>query len=344
MHITAHATQSQTDEYEELVSAYSSGATGNQWLHAVDNDLSLLVPSIFDDYVATVELPWRRKESALDSETIFRYGAYVGSVIRVYPSLVRAMDTARSHIRSCEESGQSVANGSLILASSLSLSKGRFSRTWHAPPGGLWGCLLIADTFLPQFRNFLPLIPGIACCEALRQEGASSAAIRWVNDVLLGGKKQAGFLIEGFCSPVYKETYHLMGFGLNINNESFPPELQESAVSLSQVLNRPIELSSFALSFLAKLRYYIGLLLYEEEQWLARGGGDEYLDEHPIIKRWKELSDTLGKRVQFGYDVIMNPQYKALASDLAVDGGLILKHDDGTSSVEHSGEIRYCEK
>ena len=310
----------------------------------MNNSLTLLVPSILDDYVETVELPWRRKKGLLNSEVIFRYGAYAGSVIRVYPTLDRAMDTVRGHIRSCEESGKSVANGSLVLASSLSLSKGRFSRTWHAPPGGLWGCLLLADTFLPQFRNYLPLIPGIACCEALHQEGASNAAIRWVNDVLLGGKKQAGFLMEGFCSPIHKENYHLLGFGLNINNESFPPELQETAVSLSQVLKRPVELSSFALSFLAKLRYYIGLLLHEEEQWLKRGGGDEYLDEHPIIRRWKELSDTLGKRVLFGYDVVTKPQYKALVSDLAGDGALVLQHDDGTCSVEHSGEIRYCEK
>ena len=305
------------------------------------DNLTFLSPASLDDYVATVELPRRRKESALDSEIIFRYGAYIGSVIRVYPSLDRAMDMAREHITLREKSAEPIADGSLILASSLSLSKGRFSRSWHAPPGGLWGCLLMADTFLPQFRNFLPLIPGIACCESLHQEGASTAAIRWVNDVLHEGKKQAGFLIEGFCSPVYKENYHLLGFGLNINNESFPPELRETAVSLSQVLNRPVDLSSFALSFLAKLRYYMGLLLYEEERWLARGGRDEYLEEHPIIKRWKELSDTLGKRVQFGYDVVTNPQYEALAKGITTDGGLVLQHDDGTSSIEHSGEIRY---
>jgi BirA family biotin operon repressor/biotin-[acetyl-CoA-carboxylase] ligase len=306
------------------------------------NSLNLLIPSILEDYIATVELPYRKKEGRQDSELIFRYGAYVGSVIRVYPSLVRAMDTARAHIGTREKSGKPIANGSLILASSLSLSKGRFDRSWHAPPGGLWGCLLIADTFLPQFRNYLPLIPGIACCEALHQEGASSACIRWVNDVLVEGKKQAGFLIEGFCSPVHKENYHLLGFGLNINNHSFPAELQETAVSLSQVLGRPVELSSFALSFLAKLRYYIGYLLFEEEQWLARGGGDEYLGEHPLVNRWKELSDTLGRRVQFGYDVVVKPQYEALVTDISADGGLVLKHDDDTCSVEHSGEIRYC--
>jgi len=306
------------------------------------DNLTLLSPASLDDYIATVELPLRQQKSSLDSATIFRYGACVGSVIRVYPSLERAMDTARQHIESCEKNAQSVADGSLILASSLSLPKGRFSRSWHAPPGGLWGCLLLADTFLPQFRNYLPLIPGIACCEALHQEGATGATIRWVNDVLLEGRKQAGFLIEGFRSPVYGEQYHLLGFGLNINNESFPAELQETAVSLSQILNRPIDISSFALSFLAKIRYYTGLLLFEEKQWLARGGGGEYCDEHPLIARWKELSDTVGQRVQFGYDVMKSPQYKALVTAIAPSGALVLQHDDGTSSVEHSGEIRYC--
>ncbi len=306
------------------------------------NDLTLLTPSLLDDYVLSFEQPLKQKQTGLDSAIIFRYGAYVGSAIHVFSSLDRAMDTAREHISLQERNGRPVVNGSLILASSLSLCKGRFSRAWHAPPGGLWGCLILADTFLSIFRNLIPLIPGIACCEALHQEGVSSAAIRWVNDVLLDGKKQSGFLIEGFCSPVHGEHFHLLGFGLNLNNNSFPPELQETAISLAQFLNHPVDINSFALSFFSKLRYYIGLLLYEEEQWLSLGGGEEYEGEHPLIKRWKELSDTPGKRVRFGYDVLEKPQYEAVVKTIAGDGALILKHDDGTTSVEHSGEIRYC--
>ncbi len=305
-------------------------------------NLTLLSPSVLDDYVTTVELPRLKNEGLSHNATLFRYGACLGSVIRVYPSLERAMDRAREHIRLREESQKSVANGTLILASTLTLSKGRFSRSWHAPPGGLWGCLIFADTLLPQFRNFLPLIPGIACCEALRQNGASDASIRWVNDVLVEGKKLAGFLIEGYCSPVHKEQYHLLGFGINLNNDRFPPELENSAISLAQVLGTEVDMMSFALSFFAKLRYYTGQLFYEEERWLARGGLREYTCEHPVLKRWKALSDTPGQRVIFGYDVMENPQYEAVVSGVSNDCGLVLLHADGTESVEHSGEIRYC--
>lgn len=299
-------------------------------------------PATLTSYVKDVELPRRRRDGAENLGAIFRYGAFVGASIHYYPSLDRAMDTARDHIRSCEQSGNSVENGRLILASSLNVAKGRFKRSWHAPAGGLWGCLLLADTFLPVFRNFLPLIPALACCETVHQHGAPTAAIRWVNDVLLHGKKQAGFLIEGFRSPVHGEQYHLLGFGLNLNNTAFPHELRDSAISLAQVLGEHVAISSFALSFFAKLRYYVGLLFHEEARWLAAGGRGEYQGQHPILRRWKELSDTLGRRVQFGYDVMENPQYRAVVEDVAANGALVLRHDDGSCSTEQSGEIRYC--
>lgn len=307
------------------------------------NNLSLLSPAVLDDYFSSVELPARLQEGRnWDCNAIARYGAIVGSEIRVYPSLDRTMDRARTYITDREQKGLSVASGSLILASTLNHSKGRFQRSWHAPLGGLWGCLILADTFLPFFRNILPLILGIACCEAVRQEGVPGTAIRWVNDVLIQGKKQAGFLIEGFSSPIHHEQYHLLGFGLNVNNNAFPEELQESATSLSQVCGHSLDICSFALSFFAKLRWYTGLLFHEEVQWLARGGGEEYQDEHPILKRWKELSGTPGRRVHFGYDVVQNPQYEAVVVGLTHDGGLVLRHDDGSTTIEHSGEIRYC--
>ncbi len=307
------------------------------------NSLSLLSSAVLDDYFFSVELPARLREgNKADCDAIARYGAIVGSEIRVYPSLDRTMDRARSYITAREQKGLSVASGSLILASTLNHSKGRFQRSWHAPPGGIWGCLILADTFLALFRNILPLIPGIACCEAAMQEGVSGAAVRWVNDVLIQGKKQAGFLIEGFSSPVHHEQYHLLGFGLNVNNSVFPEDLQESATSLSLVCGHSLDLCSFALSFFAKMRWYTGLLFHEEVQWLARGGGDEYQGEHPILKRWKALSDTPGKRVRFGYDVMQSPQYEAVVTGLSSDGGLVLRHDDGSVSIEHSGEIRYC--
>lgn len=306
------------------------------------DSLSHLSPDVLKAYLLTTEMPARVNEhGSKKAAEISRFGGFVGSEIRVYPSLERTMDQARSLIGQSENEGKSVRNGSVILASTLSRGKGRFQRHWHAPKGGLWGCFIIADTFLSTFRNILPFIPGIACCEALRQEGVEQSVVRWVNDVLVDGKKQAGFLLEGYVSPVHYEQYHLLGFGLNVNNALFPQELEDTATSLTLQLGEPVDLGFFALSFLAKMSWYIGLLFHEEKEWLERGGTGEYIDEHPIITRWLELTDTIGKRVRFGYDVIENPQYDAVVEGVKSDGGLILRHDDGGVTVEYSGEVRY---
>jgi BirA family biotin operon repressor/biotin-[acetyl-CoA-carboxylase] ligase len=283
----------------------------------------------------------RRRESlhVEEAEHILRYGAFVGSVVECHAVLDRAMARARSHIMEMEQKGRSVHNGTVIFADSLGSSKGRFDRTWHAPAGGLWGCLIHANTLLPQSRNLIPLAVGVACCEAVRETGIE-AELRWVNDVLVDGRKAAGFLIESFSSPVYREEYNLIGFGINVNNRRFPPELQDIALSLSQALGRSLDLNRFALLFLAKLAFAFGLLYREEEAHLHDEGGDN-AGWHPMLQTWADLSGTVGRRVLFGFDVMKNPQYQATVTGISGSGGLILRLDDGHEKTEYCGEIRY---
>jgi BirA family transcriptional regulator, biotin operon repressor / biotin---[acetyl-CoA-carboxylase] ligase len=291
-------------------------------------------------FVQRHELPLRRRFDGDRAATILRYGAFVGSVIEHHASLGRAMDHARAHIVTMEEGNRSVAGGTVIVAGSLSGSRGRFSRSWFAPTGGLWGCLIHANTLLPGSRRFLSLAAGVACCEAIRQEGAADACLRWVNDVLIAGKKVAGFLIQGFSGPSHHDEYDLIGFGININNRSFPDELQNSATSLAEEVGYPVDLHHFTLVFLAKLTWNLGLLYFEEANDLRGDGFSGRKGEHMLLERWKELSDTIGKRVIFGENVFENHILEAQVTGLGGDGCLMLQLDDGSSIVLQSGEIR----
>lgn len=281
----------------------------------------------------------RQAWAAAEVESILRYGAFVGSAIECHPVLDRAMERARTHIAAMEQAGRSVYNGTVILADRLHRSKGRFDRTWHAPAGGLWGCLLHVNTLLPQSRNLISLAVGVACCEAVREVGIA-AELRWVNDVLVGGRKVAGFLIESFFSPRYREEYNLIGFGINVNNRQFPHELRDTALSLTEVLGRPLDISAFARLFLAKLSFALGLLYHEEERGLHDGDGWGE-DGHRLLRCWRELSTTVGRRVIFGFDVMKAPQYEATVSGISGSGGLVMVLDDGCEKTEYSGEIRY---
>jgi BirA family biotin operon repressor/biotin-[acetyl-CoA-carboxylase] ligase len=306
-------------------------------------------PALLQEYLWKHELPRRRLHHPLlpSPEKILRYGAIVGSAIQCHSTIDRAMEHARQHITHLEERGVSAASGTVILADTLVRSKGRFSRTWHAPTGGLWGCLILADTFMGRARTLLPLTLGVACCEAVHELGARNACVRWVNDVLVSGQKLAGFLVESFRSPTHNESFHLLGFGININNNCFPDPLANMAVSLSQVLGHPINLHDFTLSFLAKMAWNVGLICYEEEQglhcdfsWEDRGNTEEQKD-HLLLEQWKNVSDTIGKRVIYGYDIQQKPQYEARVTGIKPDGGIIMRLDDDHEIIEHSGELQY---
>ena len=301
-------------------------------------------PEGLKSYINKKELPGRLAGWQNDhARLILHYGAFVGSVIEHHQLLDRTMPHARSHIEAQEEKRISVVNGTVFLADSLSGSKGRFSRVWHAPPGGLWGSLIYISTLLPKYRMLAPLAVGVACCEAIQENGAKDASIRWINDVLIGDRKVGGFLAENFSGLVSGEDYCLLGFGINLNNDGFPDYLDQIATSLSVEVGRTIDLDRFTTCFLAKLSWNIGLLYWWESQELARLYEDEDNAEHPLISSWKELSDTLGRKVIFGFDVQTDPQYEAVVIGITNDGGLRLKLTDGTETIEYSGEIRYLD-
>ncbi len=279
--------------------------------------------------------PW---EAA--AEDALRYGRFVGSVIEQHERLGRTMDHARTLIAKQEASGRSVSSGTIIIADTVTNSRGRFSRDWHAPPGGLWGTVILVNTLLPPSFRLLPFTVGIACCEALRRIGLQ-ADIRWVNDVLIGGRKVAGFLCESFISDRFHEEYCLLGFGINVNNTLFPEELRDYATSVSLEQGATADLDAFARTFFAALSFHVGLLVWYESRLLAEAVDESQL--HPLLHSFLQLTDTVGRPVVYGFDVLAKPQYRAVVVGLTGDGGLRMVLEDGREIVEHSGEIRYLD-
>jgi BirA family transcriptional regulator, biotin operon repressor / biotin---[acetyl-CoA-carboxylase] ligase len=77
---------------------------------------------------------------------------------------------------------------------------------------------------LRKFDERLPITAAVAVCDAL----PPAAAIKWPNDVWIEGRKVAGILVEG--RP--QDGWGVLGIGLNVTTEAFPPELAETATSL----------------------------------------------------------------------------------------------------------------
>ena len=306
---------------------------------------SPLTPELVRRIIVEEEIPLRCKTLPQDMvETIFRYGAIIGSVIEVHPLLTRGMDRARDLIRRAEQSGRSLASGTTIIAGEMTASRGRFQRPWHAPAGGLWLTVIVADTLLPENSRLYPLAAGAACCEALQHHNIP-AFVKWVNDVHVRGRKIAGILTATETGPLYGEEYVLIGIGINANNDAFPPELFKTATSMRTELDSDVDINRLAARLLAKLAWSVGLLHHEGQKRLDNRGttATETRDRHPLLDLWQGLSDIHGRRVRFGYDVQTDPQFEAVVQGIDAQGGLLLKLVDGRIIMENSGEIIYLD-
>jgi BirA family transcriptional regulator, biotin operon repressor / biotin---[acetyl-CoA-carboxylase] ligase len=144
---------------------------------------------------------------------------------------VTALGTPRLHLRettSTNDRARALAiagapHGTLVTAAAQTAGRGRQGRTWSAPPGRA----LLMSLVLRRPGRMLPLAAAVAVAEAAGPE----AAIKWPNDVLLGGRKVAGILAE--ARP--QDGWAVLGIGLNVavRPGDLPAELRSTAATLA---------------------------------------------------------------------------------------------------------------
>lgn len=124
--------------------------------------------------------------------------------------------------------------GTVVVAGSQSGGRGRQGRPWHSPPGANLYCSVVLRPARPV-REWADLswVVAAAVAAAARGAGADGVALKYPNDVMVGGRKLAGVLLEtrtGAAAP----PALVAGVGLNANlaERDLPEALRASATSL----------------------------------------------------------------------------------------------------------------
>jgi BirA family biotin operon repressor/biotin-[acetyl-CoA-carboxylase] ligase len=113
-----------------------------------------------------------------------------------------------------------------ILASRQTAGRGRRGRVWESPPGNLAATLLLRPDAPPGEAAQLNFAATLAVAEmASHFAPQTSIAVKWPNDVLAGGRKLAGILLEG--GPGW------LAVGIGVNLAHFPPGTEFPATSLA---------------------------------------------------------------------------------------------------------------
>src|ERR1700761_2143377 len=130
------------------------------------------------------------------------------------------------------EAEQGQESGTVYLADEQTHGRGRGAHDWHSAAGsGLYVSILLRPRIAPADVLWLSLAAGLAVRDAIRQVTSLEADLRWPNDLLFGRRKFCGILTE-LNAEVTRVRHLVVGIGINVHQESFPPELREIATSL----------------------------------------------------------------------------------------------------------------
>jgi BirA family transcriptional regulator, biotin operon repressor / biotin---[acetyl-CoA-carboxylase] ligase len=115
-----------------------------------------------------------------------------------------------------------------VLALHQVSGRGRFGRCWISAPDQ---ALTVSFAFPMYADHPRPYLVGMAVAAAAA--GVLHCRLRWPNDLLLAGKKLGGILTE-LVPDERGRRVPVVGVGINLGQESFPPELEEIATSLKR--------------------------------------------------------------------------------------------------------------
>ena len=215
---------------------------------------------------------------------------------------LRLTDSTNRRARELAEAG--APHGTVVTAGEQVAGRGRQGRSWTAPPGRALLCSII----LRDPPRLLPLAAGVAVAELVGAE----ALVKWPNDVLVGGRKVAGILVEG--RP--QERWAVLGIGLNValRAEDFPPELRERAATLG-LLPEAIEPT-------------LAQLLAHVERWIT-------VSEQIVLEAVRARDALRGRPVSWAVGT-------GVGAGIDRDGRLLIDTSDGRVALD-AGEVHLGE-
>ena len=195
--------------------------------------------------------------------------------------------------------------------------RGRRGRRWLSPPGhGL--CLSISWCFeiAPRDLPALSLVAGVAVVSALAELGVDGVQLKWPNDVMAGGGKVGGILVEVSGEPGGPLRV-VIGIGLNVRPvPGIAAALREEggdapAVALDELLpGTRLERNALVAALLNAL--HVSLRAFADDGWrdfLSGWRRHDYLAGRPVVV-------TRGSEI-----------FQGIARGIADDGALLVEAD-----------------
>ena len=216
--------------------------------------------------------------------------------------------------------------GTVFLAEQQTAGRGRASNQWHsAESTGFYCSVILRPALPPSDVLVLSLAAGLAVQSSIQRiDSHVMADLKWPNDVLIMGKKFCGILTE-MSAEATRVRHIVVGIGINVNQNSFPAELSQTATSLRLVTGTEWSRVELCAALLKSLdREYHSLLESRDAQ-------------AEILRRFEACSSSArGRQVR----VEENGGFEGMTEGLDSRGFLQVRTRQGLRTV-YSGTVRF---
>ena len=226
--------------------------------------------------------------------------AFPGRRIDYYP----VVDSTMRALSECDP-------GAVALAEEQTAGLGRHGHAWHSEPYAGIYCSVALRT-----APMLTLALGLAAQRAIEEATGLACDLRWPNDLMLGGRKTGGILVQASGGRA------TAGVGINVHHRAFPAELEGEATSLALEAGPEKEPSreAIVLALLPAIDWFTALPAADIPGLFAR-----------------RSSYAAGRRV-----TVHQPEGLIEGTTAGVDasGFLVVRKDDGTDTLILAGGVR----
>ena len=206
---------------------------------------------------------------------------------------------------------EGAANKTLVMADEQTEGRGRRGRGWISPAGeGIFMSLILRPNVAPEHVPMISLHTALAVCRAISRVTGLEAKIKWPNDIVLGGRKVCGMLLE-MDADAQQVRSVVAGIGINVHQTQFPEEIAYTASSLDLLCGRRLSRMEIVHAFLDAFD--------EVERMAAENPGR-------FMAAYRASSATLGQRVQV---ISLAQTYTGTALDVTQSGSLIVEDEEG---------------
>jgi len=201
------------------------------------------------------------------------------------------------------------AAGYVAVAGEQTAGQGRHGHSWHSAAGSGLYCSLVLEP-----RPVLTLALGLATADAIAHAAGVRCDLRWPNDVMLGGKKVAGILVQ------LSGAMAIAGIGINLHHTAFPADLEAVATSLKTHTGKEPDAAGILIA-----------LLHAVDRYATE-------DAENILRLFTRASSyASGRRVRVDQPGGM---IEGTSAGLDASGFLIVRKDDGTDTLIVAGGVR----